>query len=241
MRSPGTARARRSPRERARSAILVVLRGVGRAALAVAAAIVLLVLGYRWIDPPTTPYILSEGRRLGQVERTWVDLEEVAPVLARAIVAAEDANFCRHWGIDVAAVRAVIEAGEARGASTITQQVVKNVLLWQGRSWLRKALEAGLVPLVEVLWPKRRILEVYMNVAETGEGVFGVAAAARRSFGVTAAELSPERAARLAVVLPSPKRRDPASLSPRLRRQAERVLAGAATIRADGRSGCFEG
>ena len=231
---------RRSPRKRSTGAIRTLFRRAWRAALAALAALVLLVLAGRWIDPPTTPYIFAESRRLGQVERSWVDIDDVAPVLPRVLVAAEDANFCLHRGFDVAAIRAVIEAGEARGASTITQQVVKNVYLWQGRSWFRKALEAGLTPLVEVLWPKRRILEVYLNVAETGEGVFGVDAAARR-LGTTAAELSPVQAARLAVVLPNPKRRDPAALSPRLRRLAERVRDGAATIRADGRSGCFEG
>lgn len=230
----------RSPRKRSTGAIRWLFRALFRLVLAALAAVVLLVLAYRWIDPATTPYILSEGWRLGQVERSWVDIEEVAPVLPRALVAAEDANFCLHRGFDLAAIRAVIEAGEARGASTITQQVVKNVFLWQGRSWLRKGLEAGLTPLVETLWPKRRILEVYMNVAETGEGIFGVGAAAGRRLGTAAAALSPAQAARLAVVLPDPKRRDPAALSPWLRRLAERVREGAATIRADGRSACFE-
>ena len=231
---------RRSRRGRSTGAIRALFRRAWRPVLAALVALVLLILSGRWIDPPTTPYILSESRRLGQVDRAWVDIEDVAPVLPRALVAAEDANFCLHHGFDVAAIRAVIERGEVRGASTITQQVVKNVFLWQGRSWIRKALEAGLTPLVEAFWPKRRILEVYMNVAETGEGVFGVAAAARR-LGTGAADLSPVQAARLAVVLPSPKRRDPAALSPRLRRLAERVREGAATIRADGRSDCFEG
>jgi len=218
-----------------------VVRRLGYSVLAALAAIVLLVLPYRWIDPPTTSYILSESRRLGQVERSWVDIEEVAPALPRALVASEDANFCLHPGFDVQAIRTVIERGEARGASTITQQVVKNVYLWQGRSWVRKALETGLTPLVETLWPKRRILEIYLNVAETGEGLFGVGAAARRYFGTTAAELSPVQAASLAVVLPNPKRRDPTALSSGLRQAAARVRDGAATIRADGRSDCFEG
>ena len=209
-------------------------------ALAFLGAVVLLVLSYRWIDPPTTPYILSESWRLGQVERSWVDIEDVAPALARALVASEDANFCLHMGFDVEAIRTVIERGEARGASTITQQVVKNVYLWQGRSWVRKGLETGLTPLVELLWPKRRILEIYLNVAEMGEGLFGVGAASRRYFGKTAAELFPAQAASLAVVLPNPKRRDPTALSPNLRRAAGRVRDGAVTIQADGRSSCFE-
>ena len=102
----------------------------------------------------------------------------MSPQLARAIVAAEDANFCNHWGFDIDAIQAAIADGGTRGASTLSQQVVKNVYLWHGRSWTRKALEAALTPLVEALWSKQRIFEVYLNVAEFDEGVFGVEAAA---------------------------------------------------------------
>ena len=216
------------------------LRLLWRVALWGAVAVVIWVLAYRWIDPPTTPYILAEGLRLGAVERQWVDIDAIAPVMARSAVAAEDANFCRHWGFDVAAIRDAIEAGAGRGASTISQQVVKNVFLWQGRSWLRKALEAGLTPLMETLWPKRRIIEVYLNVAEFGEGVFGVQAAAQRYFGVDAEDLSARQAAALASILPSPKDRNAAAMTPALQRKARRVLDGAATIRSDGRATCFE-
>jgi monofunctional biosynthetic peptidoglycan transglycosylase len=158
----------------------------------------------------------------------------------RAAVAAEDANFCRHWGFDMGAIRTAIAEGSGRGASTISQQTVKNVFLWQGRSWLRKALEAVLTLLVEAVWTKRRILVVYLNVAEFGEGVFGVEAAARHYFGISAAELTPTQAARLAVVLPNPKVRNPASLNQTLRRRAARIADGAETIRVDGRADCFE-
>ena len=213
---------------------------MGRLLLAVLAAAVVWVVLYRWVDPPSTPYIAAEARRLGGVERAWVDLDDVAPVMVRAAVAAEDADFCRHWGFDVDAIRAAIEEGGARGASTISQQVVKNAFLWQGRSWPRKALEAVLTPLVEATWPKRRILEVYLNVAEMGEGVFGVGAAAQAHFGTTAAALSDAQAARLAAILPNPKARDPANPSGAMRRKAARLLDGAATIRTDGRAACFE-
>jgi monofunctional biosynthetic peptidoglycan transglycosylase len=199
------------------------------------------VLAYRWIDPPTTPYILAESGRLGGVERHWADWEEIAPVMARSAVAAEDANFCRHLGFDVAAIRRAIEGGAARGASTITQQVVKNAFLWQGRSWPRKALEAALTPLVELLWPKRRILEVYLNVAETGEGLFGVEAAARSRFGTTAAALSARQAALIASALPAPKDRRPDRPTDFMERRAAAIADGAATIRRDGRAACFEG
>ena len=210
-----------------------------RAGLAVVALGLLWVVSYRWIDPPTTPYVVAEGARLGRMDRTWADMDAIAPVMARAAVAAEDANFCRHLGFDVEAIRGALADGAGRGASTITQQVVKNAFLWQGRSWVRKALEAGLTPVVEATWPKRRILEVYLNVAEMGEGVFGVQAAARHHFGVSADALSPRQAALLASILPSPKTRDPAAPTRFLRRRAASIEDGAATILADGRAACF--
>ncbi|GIT95319.1 monofunctional biosynthetic peptidoglycan transglycosylase [Jannaschia pagri] len=202
--------------------------------------VVLWVLAYRWIDPPTTPYIIGEDARLAGVARTWVDLDDMAPVMARSAVAAEDANFCRHWGFDVSAIRSAIEDGGTRGASTISQQVVKNVFLWQGRSWVRKALEAGLTPLMELLWPKRRIIEVYLNVAEFDEGVFGVEAGAQAYFGRGAGEISARQAALMAAVLPNPKGRDAAAPTAFLSRRAAAIVDGAATIRADGRAACFE-
>ena len=233
--------ARASLRHRATAWIDAIRTAARRVALAALLVALAWVAAYRWVDPPTTPTIVAEAGRLGAVSRDWVPMERIAPAMARAAVAAEDAEFCRHWGFDLDAIRGAIEDGGARGASTISQQVAKNVFLWQGRSWPRKALEAGLTPLVEALWPKRRILEVYLNVAEMGEGVFGVQAAARRHFGVDAADLTAVQAARLASILPDPKRRDPADPSPAMRRKAARVADGAATIRADGRAACFEG
>lgn len=203
-------------------------------------AILVWVLAYRWIDPPTTPYIWSEGSRIGSIQRDWVDLDRIAPAMARSAVAAEDANFCRHWGFDVDAIRGAIEDGASRGASTISQQVVKNAFLWHGRSWFRKAAEAALTPVMEAFWPKRRVIEIYLNIAEFDEGVFGVQAAARHYFGVDAADLSARQAAALASILPSPKTRNPNALTPGLQRKAARVRDGAATILADGRAACFE-
>lgn len=192
------------------------------------------------INPPTTWTMYSEKQRLGQLDHEWVAIEEIAPVMARSAVAAEDANFCQHWGFDLAAIRAAIDAGGARGASTISQQVVKNVYLWQGRSWTRKAIEAAITPMVEIAWSKRRILEVYLNIAEFDEGVFGVEAAARHYFGVGPEDLSASQAARLAVMLPSPKRRDARNLPPALVQRASSIIDGAATIDADGRAACFQ-
>jgi monofunctional biosynthetic peptidoglycan transglycosylase len=133
-----------------------------------------------------------------------------------------------------------LAAGSDRGASTISQQVVKNVYLWQGRNWTRKALEAVWTPLTEALWSKRRILELYLNVAEFGTGVFGVQAAAQHYFGVDAADLSAVQAARLAMILPDPKGRDAANPTSAQRRRSASILDGAATIRADGRAACFQ-
>lgn len=198
-----------------------------------------LVLLWNIVNPPTTPYMFSEGRRLGAVAQRWVSLDEIAPVMARAVVAAEDANFCMHWGFDVDAIRARIDAGGRGGASTISQQVVKNVYLWHGRSWPRKTLEAAITPVMELVWSKRRILEVYLNVAEFGEGIFGVEAAAQHWFGASAADLSDVQAARLAAILPDPKNRSPANPSDFLRRRAAAIRDGAATIAADGRADCL--
>ncbi len=209
--------------------------------LAVVVLVALGIVGFSVINPPTTPYMFSEGRRIGNIEHQWVPMEEIAPVMARSVVAAEDANFCLHWGLDLTAIRAALADGANRGGSTISQQVVKNVYLWQDRSWLRKTLEAFLTPLMEAVWTKRRVLEVYLNVAEFDTGVFGVEAAAQHYFGVSAAELDPTEAARLAAVLPDPKDRSASNPTNYIRRQSSRILDGAATIQADGRASCFEG
>lgn len=195
---------------------------------------------YSVVNPPTTAYIVTEGLRIGEIRREWRDIDTISPHMARAIVAAEDANFCDHWGFDMAAIREALENGAGRGASTISQQTVKNVFLWHGRSWFRKALEATITPVMETIWTKRRIVEVYMNVAEFDEGVFGVGAAAPWYFGVDAADLSPTQAALLAAILPNPKGRSAKRPSAFVQKRARSIASGAATIRADGRSACFE-
>ena len=205
---------------------------------------VLLLLGwivtYAIFNPPTTPYMLSEKARLGDIDQEWVPLAEVSPVLRRAVVAAEDANFCTHWGFDMGAIRAAISDGGTRGASTITQQMVKNTFLWPSRTWPRKALEALITPVVELIWTKERILEVYLNVIEFDEGVFGIEAAARRYFDTGPEALSSSQAALLAAVLPAPKLRSASRPSLDVATRAKRIQDGAATIRRDGRSTCFE-
>lgn len=219
-----------------RAAWVIALRAL---AAAFVLAFVLVIL-FSVVNPRRTPYMIAESWRYGGIEATWMPMDRIAPVMARSVVAAEDANFCLHWGFDMGAIRAALDEGSRRGASTISQQVTKNVFLWQGRSWPRKALEALLTPLVELTWSKRRILEVYLNVAEMGEGIFGVEAAAQHYFGVSAEKLSPAQAARIASILPDPKRRDPVKPPPYLRNRAVLIADGAATIRVDGRAACFE-
>lgn len=237
---------KRTPRKTGRKTTKATTRRVGpkgwllRLVAGGVAFVLLWIAVYSVIRPPTTPYIVKEGLRLGGVERTWVDMDEIAPVMARAVVAAEDADFCLHWGFDMGALRLAIAEGANRGASTITQQTVKNVWLWQGRSWPRKAMEAVMTPFVELFWSKRRVLEVYLNVAEFDQGVFGVEAAALHYFGVPASGLSDYQAALLAAVLPDPKGRSAASPSDGMAARARQIADGAATIRADGRARCFE-
>lgn len=227
-------------RDRPRLFVRRMIRYVFRGILIMIALAVLVTAVLTVVNPPSTPYMFSESRRVGGVNHTWVTMENIAPVMARSAVAAEDADFCNHWGLDLTAIQAALEDGGNRGGSTISQQVVKNVYLWQGRSWFRKSLEVLMTPLVEAVWSKERILEVYLNVAEFDEGVFGIEAAAVHYFGVTAADLSPVQAARLAAILPSPKTRSASQPSSYIRRRASSILDGAATIRADGRASCFE-
>jgi monofunctional biosynthetic peptidoglycan transglycosylase len=221
---------------RAWSGLWRVLR---RVVLAGAAAALLLVLLFRVVNPPTNVLILSERLRLGAVEQDWVPLASMSDWLPLAAAAAEDANFCRHAGFDVEGIRAALADDRLRGGSTISQQVAKNVFLWPARSWLRKGLEAGFTVLIELTWPKRRIMEVYLNVAEFDEGVFGVQAAARHYWGIDAADVGPQRAARLMAVLPDPKRRSPVSGTRFIQNRGAAIQRGAETIRVDGRGACF--
>ena len=209
-------------------------------ACGLALAAVGLVLIFRWVNPPPGYLMIAERLRLGAIEREWVPLAAMSPDLPLSAAAAEDANFCRHWGFDLAGIRAAMADSErVRGGSSISQQVAKNVFLWPARSWLRKGLEAGFTLLVEALWPKRRIMEVYLNVAEMGRG----SSAPRRRRGTSgrcgAADLGPQRSGRLMAVLPDPRDRSPVSGSAYVARRGAAIQKGAATIRADGRGACF--
>jgi len=216
-----------------------VLRWIRRLVLALVMLGLIWIAAYRVLPVATTPYQISEARRLGGVSHIWVPMEEISENLQRAVVAAEDANFCLHWGFDMDAIRDAIDDGALRGASTISQQTAKNAFLWQGRSWFRKAMEAVITPTMEAMWPKRRVLEVYLNSVEFAEGVFGAEAAAQHYFDIPARDLSETQAARLAAVLPNPQDRSAADPSDFVIRRANAIREGAATIRADGRDDCF--
>jgi monofunctional biosynthetic peptidoglycan transglycosylase len=211
-----------------------------RLALGLAVLAVGLVLVFRVVNPPVTWLMVTERLRVGELRKDWTPIEEMSVYLPLSAVAAEDANFCNHWGFDLDGIRAALADDERlRGGSTISQQVAKNVFLWPGRSWLRKGLEAGFTVLIETFWPKRRIIEVYLNVAEFDAGVFGVEAAARRYWDVPAQDLGPQRSARLMAVLPAPRDRSPVSGTSFIARRGASIQKGAETVRQDGRAACF--
>jgi monofunctional biosynthetic peptidoglycan transglycosylase len=190
--------------------------------LAVLAALllsVLSVLAMRWVNPWSSAFMVDarvdswfdEDERPFQLRQSWRDYRYISRELALAVVASEDQRFPEHNGFDFAQIQKAMDDAEAgrraRGASTISQQVAKNLFLWSGRSWIRKGLEAWFTVLIEALWPKQRILEVYLNIAEFGRGIYGAEAAAQAFFHKPAARLTRAEAARLAAVLPNPKQR----------------------------------
>lgn len=186
-----------------------LLRFSAKALAALASAVIALILLYA-VAPPVSTLMLGRWLLFRPVDRQWVSLERIAPVLPAAVIMSEDGRFCRHHGVDWDALREVLddEGGPSRGASTLTMQVAKNLFLWPSRSVLRKGIEIPLALVIDAVWSKKRIVEVYLNIAEWGEGVFGAEAAARRHFGKSAATLSAREAALLAAALPNPGLRD---------------------------------
>lgn len=183
-----------------------------------------LILVYRVVPAPVTPLMLIRLVEGEGLSRDWTPLSRIAPAVPQAVIAAEDNRFCAHGGYDWKAIQDAVEDyqdGERlRGASTVSMQTAKNLFLWPGRSFLRKGLEAWLTWQLELLWPKRRIMEAYLNIAEWGPGLYGVEAAARRYFDKPAADLSRREAALLAAVLPNPRRWSPAEPTGYIRRRA---------------------
>lgn len=187
---------------------------------------VLLVLPWRWIAPPTSAFMLAEiWQTDNAIDYRWVPLAQISPQLAIAIVASEDQKFPEHYGFDMDSILDTLSSKgkRTRGASTISQQVAKNLYLWGGRSYLRKGIEAYLTLLIESLWSKRRILEVYLNVAEFAPGVYGAEAAAQHLFSKSANRLTLYESSLLAAVLPNPKRMYAASPSDYVRGRAQDI------------------
>ena len=208
---------------------------------------VALVLVTRVLPPPGTPLMLATWMREGSVTRIWVPLDAISPNLVRAVIAAEDNRFCSHWGFDWEAINAALtfnaqnggQNGRLRGASTISQQTAKNLFLPASRNWVRKGVEAYFTVLLEALWPKRRILEVYLNIVELGERNFGAEAASRYYFHKPAATLSVAEAARLAAVLPNPQGWSVSNPGPYVRGRTHTISARMAQVDRDGLDRCI--
>ncbi|ETI59394.1 peptidoglycan transglycosylase [Sphingobium sp. C100] len=200
----------------------------------------LLVALYRFVPPPVTMTMVLDPNG---ITKDWTRLDAIDPDMARAAIAAEDGKFCTHHGFDVDAIaKAAIHnasGGRVRGGSTISQQTAKNVFLWQGGGFVRKGLEAWFTMLIEAIWGKRRIMEVYLNVAETGIGTYGVEAGAMRYFHHGAGKLSRAEAARIAAVLPLPKKRAAVAPSGFTRRYGNKIAARIGVVQRDGLDGCL--
>ena len=215
-------------RRRRESIGRIAARAFVGVSLALALGFAVLIFVYRFLPPDSAPmslYWLGEER----AEREYVPLGRISEHLRRAVIASEDARFCQHHGVDWGALRWVLghpgAAGPRRGASTISMQTAKNLFLWPSRSYLRKAIEIPLALLIDLEWPKKRILEVYLNLAQWGEGVFGAEAAARHYFHKSAAKLDERESALLATTLPSPQHRNAARPSPPHAILAARLMA----------------
>jgi len=197
----------------------------------------LAVLALRFVDPPTTAFMararvaswFDHDPRPYKLRHEWRDLSQISPQLQLAVIAAEDQRFPEHNGFDFKQIRKALDdaenGGRSRGASTISQQVAKNLFLWPGHSWARKGIEAWFTMLIEWLWPKHRILEMHLNIAEFGRGIYGAEAAARTHFGKSAAKLNKQEAARLAVVLPNPIRLNATAPGPYVLRRQRQIEA----------------
>ena len=204
---------------------------------------------HRFVPPLFTILMVKQAVAGHGMDYRWRSLDRISPRLVEAVIAAEDARFCQHHGFDVEAIQKAMEANERaeqrgsdkrRGASTISQQTAKNVFLWPSRDWVRKGLEVGYTGLIELVWGKRRIMEMYLNVAEWAPGVYGAEAASQHWFHKSAQNLTAREAARLAAILPSPRRYKAASPGPYIRRRASRIQAAMGTVREAGLDRCVD-
>lgn len=229
--------------QRKRGVVGRVIGWILRAILAFLILSVVMVVLYRFVPPPITLTMVGDALGGHGIDKSWRPLSQIDPNMARAAIAGEDSKFCTHHGFDVAAIETAYarnaRGGRVRGGSTISQQTAKNVFLIQGGGYVRKALEAYFTVLIETIWGKRRIMEMYLNVAETGIGTYGVDAGSRRYFGHDASHMSPDEAGRIAAVLPLPKKR--AAIDPRgfTRRHGNAITRRVGVVRNDGLDACL--
>ena len=231
-----------------RSVIARAVLFAGKALLLFVVASVGWVVAYRFIPVPLTWPMARDAVQGKHVERDWVALGDIAPAVPRSAITAEDARFCTHNGFDFQAMEAAAKRNakaaakgstKVRGGSTISQQTAKNAFLWPGRSYLRKGLEAYFTVLIEAIWDKPRIMEIYLNIAEMGPGIYGVEAAAQHYFHTSAAELSPAQAARIAAILPQPIKRDAAKPGRYVKKYAKRIERHARVVGREGIDACL--
>lgn len=219
--------------------VFTIIRTLAKALASFLGLTLILVFAFKWLPVPVTATMLMDSNG---ITKDWESLDNVDRNLVSAVIAAEDSRFCEHYGFDAEAIeqamRENMEGGRMRGGSTISQQTAKNVFLWQGGGFFRKGLEAWFTFWIETLWSKRRIMEVYLNVAETGIGTYGAEAGAQRYFGHSAARLSADEASRMAAALPSPKKRSVKNPGGWLARHGNRIERRIGIVRRDGLDAC---
>jgi monofunctional glycosyltransferase len=219
--------------------VSLILRYTARAIAAFFTLTLVLVVAFKWLPVPVTATMIMDGEG---ITKDWESLDNIDRNLVSAVIASEDQRFCQHSGFDTEAIekamRANLEGGKIRGGSSISQQTAKNVFLWQGGGYFRKGLEAWFTFWIELVWGKRRIMEVYLNVAETGIGTYGAEAGAQRYFGHSAARLSRDEAGRMAAALPSPKKRSVKDPGGWLARHGNRIEGRIGMVRRDGLDAC---
>jgi monofunctional biosynthetic peptidoglycan transglycosylase len=221
-----------------------LLRWIAQAILIFIVASILMVTIYRFVPPPVTITMIANAGGGRGITKDWMALDRMDPAMARAAIAAEDGNFCTHHGFDFNAIQKALQSNfegdrRIRGGSTISQQTAKNVFLWQNGGYLRKAMEAWFTVLIELIWGKHRIMEVYLNVAETGIGTYGANAGAMRYFHHDASRLSATEAARIAAILPLPKKRGAVAPTGFTRRYGDRITRRIGIVQRGGYDGCL--
>ena len=201
--------------------------------IAAAGTSVFATIAYRWVNPPYSllmaeRYFLTNQTRFNPINQQWCSIDSISPHMIQAVIAAEDNLFTSHYGFDLEAIKKAreerLKGKRVRGASTISMQVAKNIFLWNGRTWTRKILETGYTILIETLWSKKRIMEVYLNVAEFGPSIYGIKAASIHYYNKQASDLTPNQAAMLATILPSPLKRNPLKPTKYMQSYQQRVL-----------------